>query len=139
MTLTALTALHIEDSANDALQMEFALDRADPDWRQLANLHRVATVAEARPWIRQRRPHLIILDINLPGRSGHDFLTELKSAPATQQIPVVVLSTSESAGDIDRAYRSFASCYLVKPDRFAALVELMRDLSRFWFARVRLP
>lgn len=134
-----LTTLHVEDSANDALQMEFALDRADPRWRDLADLHRVATVAEARPWIRDHRPHLIILDLNLPGRSGHDFLVELKRETTTQQIPVVVLSTSESAGDVDRAYRSFAACYLVKPPSFATLVELMRELSRFWFERVRLP
>jgi DNA-binding NarL/FixJ family response regulator len=89
--------------------------------------------------VHDHRPHLIILDLNLPGRSGHDFLVELKSSPATQQIPVVVLSTSESPGDVDRAYRSFAACYLVKPESFATLVELMRDLSRFWFAKVKLP
>lgn len=137
--MSRLTVLHIEDSANDALQVELALDSADPDWRKFAALHRVASVQQARPFLRDHRPHLVMLDLSLPGVSGHDFLGELKSDPATQQIPVVVLSNSNNAGDVDRAYRGFASCYLVKPDSFLTLVELMGDLKRFWMQRVRLP
>jgi chemotaxis family two-component system response regulator Rcp1 len=137
--MSRLTVLHVEDSANDALQVQMALETADPQWRCAIDLRHVLNVEQARPVLRDRRPHLVVLDLNLPGLSGHDLLAEMKGAPATRHIPVVVLSTSANAGDVDRAYRGGAACYLVKPESFVELVTLMGEVRSFWLRRVALP
>ncbi|KAF0218704.1 MAG: response regulator [Rhodospirillaceae bacterium] len=85
------------------------------------------------------RPHLILLDLNLPGRSGHEILQELKSDNALRGIPVIVLSTSEAERDIVRSYNLGANSFISKPmdaDEFAQHIHIMET---YWFDIVRLP
>ena len=75
------------------------------------NLHVVRDGEEALAFLRRGSPHqsaprpdLILLDVNLPKIGGLEVLAEIKSDTGLKQIPVVVLTTSESAADINRAY-----------------------------------
>lgn len=86
-----------------------------------------------------RRPDLILLDLNLPGISGHDVLTEVKQDEKLKTIPVVVLTSSESERDIARSYEAHANCFISKPVDFTSLIGIVARIEDFWFSLVRLP
>jgi CheY-like chemotaxis protein len=99
----------------------------------LAFLHRKVGHSDAP------RPDLILLDLNLPKKSGFDVLAEIKSDEDLKRIPVVILTTSEIEEDICRSYDLHANCYISKPvdlDRFFTVV---RSIEDFWLTVVRLP
>jgi CheY-like chemotaxis protein len=85
------------------------------------------------------RPGLILLDLNLPRKSGREVLEELKSDPALMNIPVVVLTTSKSEEDVVKSYGLHANCYITKPVDFAKFTDVIRTISEFWFGVVTLP
>jgi CheY-like chemotaxis protein len=78
------------------------------------------------------RPHLILLDLRLPGVDGIDILKTVKEDSGLKTIPVVVLTTSESEKDVARAYYNHANSYLVKPVGFEEFHKLMEDLGFYW-------
>jgi CheY-like chemotaxis protein len=84
-------------------------------------------------------PHLILLDLNMPGKSGREALTELSADPVLSAIPVVVLSVSKDDTDITWCYSMGASSYLVKPRSFEELSESLGILCKFWMKHSRLP
>jgi CheY-like chemotaxis protein len=77
-------------------------------------------------------PDLILLDIKIPNRSGHEVLKWLRQQPDLQRLLVVILSSSKEPADIDRAYTLGANSYLVKPVEFNALSEMMSVLDLYW-------
>lgn len=86
-----------------------------------------------------RLPGLILLDLNMPRKDGREALKEIKSSPLLKQIPVVVLTTSKAEEDIYRTYNLGVNSFVTKPVTFTSLVEVMRDLGRYWFEVVELP
>ncbi len=84
-------------------------------------------------------PDLILLDLKMPRKSGHQALEEIKGNPELKRIPVVVLTTSKAEEDIVRAYNSGANSFIVKPTTFGALTEAMKTLERYWFNLTALP
>ncbi|MBI3891071.1 MAG: response regulator [Candidatus Wallbacteria bacterium] len=88
----------------------------------------------AAPW-----PGIILLDLNMPRKDGREALAEIKADPAFCQIPVVVMTTSKADEDIARSYSCGANSFITKPITFAGLVEVIRDLGRYWFEIVELP
>jgi CheY-like chemotaxis protein len=85
------------------------------------------------------RPGLILLDLNMPRKSGREALMEIKSDPTLQQIPVIILTTSRSDQDIHQSYRLGANSYIVKPITYSGLVAMVQSLKRYWFESVELP
>ena len=85
------------------------------------------------------RPDLILLDLNLPRKDGHEVLAEIKADPELRKIPVVVLTTSENERDVRRAYDLNANCYITKPMDLAGFAEVIRAIEHFWFTVVSLP
>jgi len=79
---------------------------------------------------RERR--LVLLDLNMPRMNGIEFLRELRADAALRSTAVVVLTTSDAERDQMDAYGFQIAGYLVKPVRFAAFVELMTVLNRYW-------
>jgi chemotaxis family two-component system response regulator Rcp1 len=84
-------------------------------------------------------PDLILLDLNLPKKSGHEVLKEIKNDPKLRLIPVVVLTTSEAEKDILKAYDLQANCYINKPVELERFLEVVKSIEDFWFSIVRLP
>lgn len=85
------------------------------------------------------RPDLILLDLNLPGKDGREVLAELKADPALQQIPVVVLTTSEAEQDIVKTYELHANCFITKPVDLDKFIVIVRAIEDFWLSIVKLP
>lgn len=93
----------------------------------------------SHPLEKQQWPGLILLDLNMPKMDGREVLKEIKNHPQLQQIPVVVLTTSQAEEDILRSYNLGANSFITKPIEFQALVQVMRNLGRYWFEIVELP
>ncbi|MGJ5676248.1 MAG: response regulator [Nostochopsis sp.] len=84
-------------------------------------------------------PGLILLDLNMPKKDGREALREIKNDPELRSIPVVVLTTSKAEEDIYRSYNLGANSFIIKPVTFAALVEVMKAIGKYWFEIVELP
>ena len=84
-------------------------------------------------------PDLILLDLNMPRKDGHEALTEIKTDPKLRRIPVVILTTSQAEEDILRSYDLGVNAYITKPVTFEGLAETIRIFNIFWFELVKLP
>ena len=86
-----------------------------------------------------RRPDLILLDLNLPKKNGHEVLREVKEDSNLQNIPVVVLTSSSAEMDITRAYELHANAYVTKPLDFDQFIKVVGSIANFWVGVVSLP
>ena len=78
---------------------------------------------------------LILLDYNLPGASGIEILTHIRSLSHLKHVPVIIFSTSENPEDIQNAYNSGANAYLVKPMGMQNLTNTMQSICDFWVTK----
>jgi len=79
------------------------------------------------------QPDLILLDLNMPGMGGKEFLRRIKEDEGLKQIPVVILTTSEAEKDIIDSYKLQASGYVHKPVTLEEFKEAMKKLKAYWF------
>ncbi|MCW8898772.1 MAG: response regulator [Flavobacteriales bacterium] len=84
-------------------------------------------------------PDLILLDVNLPKKNGHEVLQVIKSSPATQPIPVIMLTISSSEKDINLSYKHHANCFITKPVEVEAFLNAIASIEDFWLTIVKLP
>jgi two-component system, chemotaxis family, response regulator Rcp1 len=84
-------------------------------------------------------PDLVLLDLNLPRKSGLEVLAEIKADPVLRSVPVVVLSTSRAVGDVSRAYELHANAYVAKPLGLAGFSEALGACAAFWLRAATLP
>lgn len=85
------------------------------------------------------RPCLILLDLNMPGKDGRQTLAEIKTDPSLKDIPIIIMTSSELEGDIERSYQQGVNAYLRKPNVFADLVKMTSAIKEFWFGCATLP
>ncbi|CAA7623275.1 Response regulator rcp1 [Candidatus Terasakiella magnetica] len=134
--------LLVEDDPGDAGLVRIAIRRS----RHTCRLHHVKDGDEAMAFLRRNgghheapRPDLVLLDLNLPGRSGHEVLEEIRSDLGLRTIPVVILSTSGAERDIKKAYSLGASSYVSKPMDVEAFTAAIHSIEDFWFGTAQLP
>jgi CheY-like chemotaxis protein len=134
--------LLVEDDPGDVVIAREAL-RAG---RLQSRLTVVPDGVEAMSYLRQEsdyqdveRPDLILLDLNLPRMSGHEVLAEVKSDPALRRIPVVVLSTSSAAEDVERSYELHANVFVTKPVDFDHFTAVIKQIDDFFHTVAALP
>ena len=106
------------------------------------NIHWVSDGEEALDYLMHRgkhedreknpRPDLVLLDLRLPRRDGHEVLKDIKNSDDLRTIPVVVLTTSKNEYDVTKAYLNHANSYLVKPLGFDKFQEMTKDLAIYW-------
>jgi two-component system response regulator len=84
-------------------------------------------------------PDLILLDLNLPARSGSEILADIKNDEKLKVIPVIILTTSQAEWDILRCYKLHANCFVNKPFGFESFDKVVTSIEDFWFSIVRLP
>jgi CheY-like chemotaxis protein len=134
--------LLVEDNPADAdlTQLAFEIVGSPTEFDVLPNgeeainyLSRQGAYSEAEP------PQLVLLDLNLPRVGGLEVLATIKSLQETRHIPVVVLTSSESADDIARSYQLGANCYLTKPFSVGGYSDMARNLYEFWLKMAKLP
>jgi CheY-like chemotaxis protein len=80
------------------------------------------------------KPNLVLLDLNMPGMGGREFLKRIKADEGLDAIPVVILTTSDSDQDVIESYKLYASGYIKKPVNPKELKEVIRMLEEYWFA-----
>ncbi|WP_045858946.1 response regulator [Teredinibacter purpureus] len=84
-------------------------------------------------------PDIILLDLNLPKIDGREVLKAIKQDDTLGKIPVVVLSSSEAATDIQHAYNLHANCFITKPVQLDDFIKVIQMIEHFWIEIVRLP
>ena len=84
-------------------------------------------------------PDLVLLDLNLPRKTGHEVLAEIRADRNLALTPVVVFTSSSAEPDVRKAYENHANCFLTKPSGFDNLMETIRQIEEFWLSRVSLP
>lgn len=77
-------------------------------------------------------PKIVLLDIKLPKVNGFEVLQKLKSDNTTKKIPVIIFTSSNERQDLEQAYQLGANSYLVKPDKYQKLKELVQYLGKYW-------
>ena len=77
-------------------------------------------------------PSVILMDINMPGRSGIETLQILKTTKAIKNIPIVILSTTKSTHEIAEVYRSGANSFVNKPSSYVGLKTLVNKIHSYW-------
>jgi len=82
-------------------------------------------------------PALILLDLNMPGMGGKEFLRRIKADEKLDTIPVVILTTSDSEQDVLDSYKLHASGYIKKPVSLEGFREILTKLGDYWFAICR--
>jgi chemotaxis family two-component system response regulator Rcp1 len=140
--LKLIEILLVEDNPGDADLAREALEES----KVLNNLHvagdGVAALAFLRqegPYVDMPRPDLILLDLNLPKKSGHEVLAEIKRDPRLNFIPVVILTTSAAERDVMKAYSLHANAYIIKPVDLDQFIEVVKSIEDFWLTIVKLP
>lgn len=134
--------LMVEDSPSDAALAKEAFKNG-----MIANkLTIVENGVRAMDYLQKRNgfedvdtPQLILLDLNLPIKSGFEVLKEIKADENLRRIPVIVLTTSAEEKDIFKSYDMQASCFITKPVEFENFVAAVQSLRQFWFKVVTLP
>ena len=138
----AIDILLVEDSPGDIRLAQEALKESKISNR----LFVVEDGVEAMAFLRRQgkyaeapRPDLILLDLNLPRKSGREVLSEVKNDEDLKRIPVVVLTVSRDEEDIMRSYDNHANCYITKPLDFSQFMEITKSIEQFWLTIVMLP
>jgi CheY-like chemotaxis protein len=76
-------------------------------------------------------PLLLLLDINMPRVDGVEVLRRLKADPRTDQLPVIILTTTDDPREVQRCYELGCACYVTKPVDYDRFVEAVRRLGLF--------
>jgi two-component system response regulator len=119
-----LTMMAFRDAkiANPVVRMRDGVDALDYLWRR-------GEFTSDGPML---LPAVILLDLNLPRLSGLDVLKQLRAAPETSHLPVVVLTSSNEDRDRMEAYASHANSYVRKPVDYDDFVIATRQLGLYW-------
>lgn len=136
--------LLIDDNPGDARLAKEVLRECNLDKKVVIDIISDSEEAELfilgkAPFDKANRPEIIILDLNLPKKNGHELLKIIKSSPLTKLTPVIVMTTSDADYDRQTAYENHANAYVVKPPDFETLMKVMNDIVNFWFNIVLLP
>ena len=91
-----------------------------------------------QPGVKNGKPYMVLLDLNLPDMSGVDILKKLKETPKTERIPVIVLTTTDDKNEIQRCYDLGANVYVTKPVNYETFANAIRQLGLF-FSVVQVP
>ncbi len=132
--------LLVEDNLGDAtLTLE-----AFKELRTPVELTRVKDGEDAITYLKKEgdyarvsSPDLILLDLNMPKKTGLEVLDEIKNDPRTKEIPVLILSCSKADTDILKAYEAKANFYIVKPPDLFKFYEAIKFVEEFWFKGIK--
>ena len=142
MTTQSIEILLAEDNDDDILITREALSGG-----KLINTLRVVRDGEqAMAYLRRegkyegaQLPGIVLLDINMPMKSGLEVLKEMKADPGLRHIPVIMLTTSERDQDILMSYRDGACSFVKKPVRIDKFREVLNHFQIYWAVVARLP
>lgn len=142
MTLRSFDILIAEDNEDDILLIREAFETVNMT-------NRIAVVrdgAEAMAYLRGEGPFhqcplpgMVLLDINMPKKTGLEVLSEIKSDPRFRAIPVVILTVSEREEDIVRSFEQGACSYIRKPVTFTRFIAVVKEFELYWTLVSKIP
>ena len=116
---------------DDPVDVRFVM-RAFSDAGSPIEITHVADAEVASDRLDREAFDYILLDINMPGTNGMDLLKRLRGRTRTAVTPVIMLSSSSSMSDVNRAYENGANAYAVKPSTLSGYREFAEGFTRFW-------
>lgn len=122
--------LLVEDNPDDEALACRALTGRVPG--VLVEVVRDGAAALARVLSGDPLPDIVLLDLQLPRLGGLEVLRQVRAHPRTQALPVVILSASLDAIDIEASYLAGANSYVRKPTRYRDYTRAVQDLGHFW-------
>ncbi len=123
--------LLIEDDNVDVMTVE----RAFRDLKIANQLVSTSNGEQALEYLRtngNKKPCVILLDLNMPKMNGTEFLKIVKTDEALKKIPVVVLTTSSQQQDVVESFKLGAAGYMVKSVDYGKFVETIRTINLYW-------
>jgi len=140
--MSPIDILLVEDNEGDILLTTEALTEGKiantvnvvkDGWEAILYLEKLGKYSKALT------PDLILLDVNLPKLNGHEVLGKIKSKENLKHLPVIMLSTSSSAEDIEASYKNNVNCYITKPVEVDDFLKVISSIEHFWISVVNLP
>ncbi len=141
-SITPIRILLIEDNPSDVFMFKRCLERNDlPAEVDIFNSGQKASdhIKKLDETGGDDLPEIVFLDLNLPGKSGHEILRELKSSQHLKHIPVIILTTSSNPKDIEKTYNHFVNSYLTKPIDPMEFEESITRVLDYWFGTSAIP
>ena len=134
--------LLVDDNEDDVFLTREAFDAAS----LRVNLHHVDNGLKALQFLRKEGPYIgvpspdiILLDMHMPVMDGHQVLSEIVKDERLRHLPVVVLTTSYEAADIEKMYGLRCNSYITKPVDFDKFVKAIGQLAGYWLTVVVTP
>ncbi|NNE55362.1 MAG: response regulator, partial [Flavobacteriales bacterium] len=107
----AFTVLYVDDSVEDRVLMQEIMSEIAPDIQLIL----AETGQDGIDAAADKRPDLVLLDLNMPGLNGFDVLKQLKKNETLQTLPVIVFTVSTASTHINEAFRNGANAVINKP------------------------
>jgi CheY-like chemotaxis protein len=145
MKILNRTILLVEDNEDDVFMMNRAFKKAqitNPIQLVGDGHSAIQYLSGEGPYADRQQfpfPALVLLDLKLPIKTGHEVLQWIRSKPEFNMLLVVVLTTSAENVDVESAYRFGANSYLVKPPSAEALLEMVMALKLYWLEFNEVP
>jgi len=142
VNVDAIEILMIEDNPGDIRLTQEALRDAKMNVNMSVLMDGISALAflnHQGAYANAPEPDLILLDLNLPLKSGFEILAEIKQNDHLRQIPVVVLTSSQAERDIVKSYNLHANAYVTKPVDLDQFIRVVQGIEDFWFEIVKLP
>jgi CheY-like chemotaxis protein len=140
--LAPVKVLLVEDSPDDADSLREAL----LEGQLTPTVAVIEDGEEAILYLRRQGPHadaprpdLILLDLHLPRRSGHEVLAEIKSDEGLRRIPVVVMTSLADERAFENAYELHANCCVRKPSDLEQFRQAVKKIEHFWLRVASTP
>ena len=142
-SITPIRILLVEDDPADQKLVKLSLRNQEIT----SELYVVDNAEEALDFLSSRGsysnqstpPDLILLDLNMPGMGGKEFLKHIKIDEDLKQIPVIIVTTSNSERDVIDSYKLQAAGYVHKPTTLDEFKRVMAEIGDYWFMLCKLP
>jgi CheY-like chemotaxis protein len=139
------TILVAEDDEDDVLLLQSAFTEAGLTVPlQVANdgeqaIDYLAGAGRFSDRLKHPLPSLILLDLNMPRKSGFEVLSWVRAQPLLKRIPIIVLSSSSQGPHINKAYELGANSYFIKSVNFADFVQRIKLIYKYWVECAQQP
>lgn len=130
MTIGVPAVWLVDDDEDDRLEIRAAFDELQPPVSMLTLNNGQQLLAELE--LNETLPKLLLLDLNMPGLTGFDVLTQLRADPRLAELPVVIITTSSNDRDRQQSLALGAIDFITKPTTYLQLADIAQRLSQRW-------
>ena len=119
-----LTILLVDDDLDEYDLFNTALKKVTDDFV----LTHVTTCSDLLSSVREHKPDIVFLDINMPGMSGIDCLKSIRAERKYESLPIIIYSTSNNRANIQEAYENKANFYVIKPYSIQGIIKALEKI-----------